>query len=308
MLRTWRQAAGRVYAVTSARGAQAAVQSVLRRLQSTGTSDRDAALQDVESNKKLLASYSPLEEFFSLFTDKGIAGLFGLQDKAKVINLHKDPFSGISVFVDLKNPLLSKYGFEPVDFLKGSREAFRQINMAVGSRELFDFSNGKIKTSKHADLLKQSVAPAIYEACLLACRQSSAGLAMTVLTECDVLDCELKRISVKILEEGDVDAPLPLSPPTASDSDSASESASPAGKLRRRPTSSVLASFPLGSVGVVVDVQFTSREEYKVVGMGMVEDAKTERLTTQRWTFVGELSGKAELDWVVTSLQLTPDA
>ncbi len=62
----------------------------------------------------------------------------------------------------------------------------------------------------------------------------------------------------------------------------------------------------MGSVGIVVDVGFTARESYTTT-MPTGDDVAHERMTVQRWTFVGELSGKQELDYIVTSFQLSSD-
>jgi len=274
-----------------------------------------SVLADIEANKVLLNSYNPWSEFFNLFTGKGFEQLVGLQERDKIINLTKDPFGAAAVFVDLRNPLLKKYRFEPPDFLKGSKEAFLQINRIIGGNDLFNFANGFVKTSDKANLLQASVCPQIYEACLLAARAAGSGLTKTTLTGLEVLDCAIKRVSVKLMEEGDIDGEgvsvtaaaaaaavddLPLSPPAST----ASKSSAP--RSMRKPTEKVLASYPLGSVGIVVDVGFTARESYTTT-MPTGDDVAHERMTVQRWTFVGELSGKQELDYIVTSFQLSSD-
>jgi hypothetical protein len=250
----------------------------------------------VEDNKRLLAGYSTIDAFFTLFTNKGVTDVMSLHNKA-VINLEKDPIASILCFVDLLNPLLKKYNFVPQEFLRGSTEAFRQINLAIGSKELHNYANGFVTSSPVNDLLKISVSPKIYDACLTAQKVASTSdvMAKTTLVKCEVLESELKSVKIKILEEDDVDGSpaavaddKPLSPPTS-------------GKvLSRGATEQVLANYPLGALAAIVDVQFTAKESY-VSSMPTGEDVHHERVTHQVWSFVGNLSG--ELDWIASQFR-----
>jgi hypothetical protein len=252
---------------------------------------------EIEDNKRLLAGYSSLDAFFTLFTNAGAKNAMNLHNKA-VINLEKDPIASILCYVDLLNPLLKKYNFVPQEFLRGSREAFRQINLAIGSKELRNFANGFVPSSPVNDLLKISVSPKIYDACLTAQKVSSDIMAQTTLVKCEVMESELKSVKIKILEEGDVDGPpeaavaddKPLSPPASTGTTN----------FYRGATEQVLAKYPAGALAAIVDVQFTAKEFY-VSSMPTGEDVHHERVTHQVWTFVGHLSG--DLDWVASQFR-----
>ena len=45
-------------------------------------------------------------------------------------------------YTDLQNPLLQKYKFDAADFVKGSRDALIQVNMAIASVNFSNYSNG----------------------------------------------------------------------------------------------------------------------------------------------------------------------
>ena len=328
-----------------------------------------------------------------MFSKEGWESVMHMHDK-QILRVDRDPFNSVSVYVDLKNPLLLKYGFDPADFLKGSKEAFRQINMAIASKDLFNFSNGFVKSSATNDLLKSAVSPDIYNACIAAAKNTSAlaqahknatGVQQTTMTHCTVLDSELRSITVKVLDDADVDevgdgnsssgvvncsssssdstgsssgsssgsigssssedegtgpvvlpfkgvGPLPgaevscgdeetksvfdavariaekskpkLTPPTPTDADG--EAKSVTARSARSTTDKMLARYPLGSVATIIEVQFTAKEVYKTQ-LVSGEDLSHERTSSQIWTFVGELSGKTEMDWVAATFRFTGD-
>ena len=60
------------------------------------------------------------------------------------------PFSAITIYADLQNPLLTKYQFDAQDFMVGAKEAFKQVHMTIASADFFNYSNG---FGKHLFLL-----------------------------------------------------------------------------------------------------------------------------------------------------------
>lgn len=273
-----------------------------------------SSIPDLSENKKLLANFSQWDTFFSLFTTKGMENVMALHDKS-IVNVSKDPVSSISVFIDLKNPLLLKYKFDPAEFLTGSKEAFRQISMAIGSKELFNYSNGFVKSCPTNDLLKISVVPTIYNACITGAKSVADSVPQTTIKDCTVMDYELKRVTVKILEEDDIDAPTSVSDlesevkaasSDASDAKTESNFKASARHNLRSTTEKLLATYPLGSVAAIVEVQFAAKESYVTV-MPTGEDLNHERITYQQWTFCAELSGKTELDWMASSFKFVTE-
>ena len=73
-------------------------------------------------------------------------------------------------YADLKNPLLEKYKFDPVDFMEGARYAFETVHKAIGSVELVNFASGVVKGNEQNDMLKATLSPQIYKATIEACR------------------------------------------------------------------------------------------------------------------------------------------
>ena len=67
-------------------------------------------------------------------------------------------------YADLKNPLLEKYKFDPVDFMEGATYAFERVHKAIGSVELVNFASGVVKENAQNDMLKATLSPQIYKA------------------------------------------------------------------------------------------------------------------------------------------------
>ena len=47
--------------------------------------------------------------------------------------------------LDLQNPLLVKYKFDPKEFVQGSSEAFKQVHRAIASMSFTNFVNGYVR-------------------------------------------------------------------------------------------------------------------------------------------------------------------
>lgn len=291
-------------------------------------------------DQRILENYSPGNMLFETLTSKeGWDSVMDLQDR-RIINVLRDPINSVSVFADLKNPLLVKYKFDAADFLVGSKEAFRQINMGIASLELFNFANGFVKSCATNDLLKQAVSPDIYTAVLTAAKGDSSislahkkatGVQQTIMTSCTVTDVELRSVNVEVVDESTFSAEAMMQDfidknwdkkaPTAdaaaaveatSESSPAESGANPTlqpptpdssrPKIKRPATEMHLLTYPLGSVCAIVDVLFTAKEVY-ATKMASGEDMTHERESAQVWTFVAEISGKTEMDWVATTFR-----
>lgn len=92
----------------------------------------------------------------------------------------------LACFSQLQNPVLKKYKFNPVEFMEGATEAFKQIHLAIASTEFSKFCNGERKESPKADLLKASLSPYLFDACTRAARHLYKGDKTLVMTHVDV--------------------------------------------------------------------------------------------------------------------------
>lgn len=321
------------------RGGAASRSAFIARCQCSSSSEgsKPAATAVNKVDVQLLKSYSVIDTLVQTLTSKeGWDQVMDMQNR-RIINLLRDPVNSVSVYADLKNPLLTKYSFDAADFLVGSKEAFRQINLGIASVEIFNFANGFVKSSATNELLRQVVSPDIYQAVITAAKGNSAisqahkaatGVQQTTMTSCTVLDSELRAVNVRVLEEGDVvskasapdddaaaaaasasstPAPATSAPEAAAATAEADPTLQPPGQAARRfrsATDKHLSSYPLGSVAAIVDVAFTAKEVY-ATKMATGEDLSHERVSSQVWTFVAEISGKAELDWVATAFRFS---
>ena len=94
------------------------------------------------------------------------------------------------VFALLQNPLLAKYGFDPADFIVGAESAYHRYAMACHSVEIFDFANGRLKTSEAAELVRQSIWKVMYDANITVLKEVNDAM-ITVVDTLDISDIQI---------------------------------------------------------------------------------------------------------------------
>jgi hypothetical protein len=89
----------------------------------------------------------------------------------------------LMLYLDLQHPLLIKYGYDVFDFQKGAVEAFKQVHMAIASKDLFNYSNNFSTKSEAGELLQETLHPKLYKACIEACKEmQSRGINVCYFT------------------------------------------------------------------------------------------------------------------------------
>ncbi len=168
---------------------------------------RSSRFNSVLVDRELQNSYGIFPRLMAipkLFIDPTEKDSFSKLVKNKIVFADK-LITGLKVFSDLKNPLLEKYEFDPVDFVKGATEAFSQLHKAMASREFSNYVTGFSKVSETNDLMKSSFSPRIYKACIEATQHiDSIGLSIN-MTHLDIKRVLLSSVNTHIIDEMSVE-------------------------------------------------------------------------------------------------------
>jgi len=243
-----------------------------------------------------------LMSLWTLTQDSGINKLQKLENDS-VIDSQK-PLSALTLYADLENPLLTKYKFEPAEFVVGAKHAFMAISTAICSTDFNNFVNGFVNISETQDLLKDVLSRPIYTACYIATRDlHKAGISTrlvkneislfvmngartSVVTQETIKKAPSTDIKSKNQETDEVD----MSSVSATSGISGRDSIIPE-ELLPKPV-----EYPIGAVIANVDVHVESRETYETRILGG-QDMTSDRSATTVWTFEGCISGHTELEW-----------
>lgn len=230
------------------------------------------------------------------------------------------PFSSLYLYADLQNPLLQKYDFDPMDFMDGAKEAFKQIHHAIASEEFFNYANDKIETSSQAELLKESVSPTIYDACLSALQSLGAQGSKTFMTDVKILEIAMTSVNTYVVDQARLKKLnyAKLNKYLKKEIDKFSESVDKGeigyGKFMEKtitlaadvPESEILEDpgYPLGSVVATVEVHFKAEESYETKADGQVIPSK--KTSYSSWMFEACISEQVEMDWKIISFGSSP--
>lgn len=223
--------------------------------------------------------------------------------------------AALATFTTLQNPVLKKYKFNPVEFMEGATEAFRQLHLAMASTEFSKFCNEEKVESPKADLLKSSLSPYLFDACASAARQlykvdkkvfmkdlnigRRALLSIDTFVHVDLYAQNKKLVDdlVSAIKE-ETAAKVAASDPK--DKESVNEAVSTATEaiLESIEVESEQKPFTEGSVIVRATVMYEAEETYAETNN---LNNTHSRLAHSLWTFEGCISGQTELDWQVVA-------
>jgi len=193
-------------------------------------------------------------------------------------------FHGLMLFSCLQNPLLIKYNFDPSDFLLGAKEAYIQINKAIASKDFANFANGYLNESPSNTLLKESLSPKFYAACLKTSKAFNNAKTQVIMTDVKVLRIMMDAVETTIIDSDTIesletDVPDQIQTPV----------------------------YPKDSVIATVDVFFEAEESYEsTIHLETEKEpvlTKSSRINKSRFTFQGCISGQIELDWKVVTFE-----
>ena len=236
-----------------------------------------------------------------LSTDAGLESYRVLNKKG---HLGPSPKS-LYVFALLQNPLLAKYGFDPADFIVGAESAYHRYAMASSSVEIFDFANGRLKTSEAAQLVRQSIWKVMYDANFTVLKQLEEG-PIRVVETLDISDIQIDFAKTSVVTDDGNNGNDSLV--LQSDIQSFSVVKSPA--FRKR-----FFRYPSGSVVATVGVKFMVTDKYRQHVRGSMLKSFKANFTPDEWkiwstkihtriyyklcVFEGCISGHVPLDWKI---------
>jgi hypothetical protein len=208
------------------------------------------------------------------------------------------------VFAQLQNPLLAKYGFDPVDFIMGAESADHRVAMAFHSVEIFDFANGRLKTSEAAKLVRQSVWKVIYDANITVKKQFEEG-PVRIIETLDISDIQIDFVKTSFITSNDDDDDSLV---LESDFKYFYTVKSP--EFRK-----CFFRYPSGSVVATVGVKFMVTDKYREHVCGAMLKSFQANNTPDEWkswetelhtrihytlcVFEGCISGHVPLDWKI---------
>lgn len=190
---------------------------------------------------------------------------------------------GLIAFSHLQNPLLEKYGFDPIDFYIGATEAFKRISKAMASKDIIDFTRGRTPSKPDSLLILEStVSKRILSACFDSAKMLQEENVEIVLTDIEILNAKLSSVSVSIVDDD-------LAPPDGDNE-------------KKEP------SYPIDSVLALIDVDFMVEESYNGKypvreGSSDRQEVSSKRLNSVCFTFEGCISGHVDLDWKVVHIR-----
>lgn len=134
---------------------------------------------------------------WSLTDDKGIEQMSTLV-KNKVV-VPERPLNAIWLYADLQNPLLQKYKFDPLDFVKGAKHAYIKVIAAISSVNFSNYSNGFAAQSDDHALLCAVLHPTIYDACIEAAKSLHKAGIFTTMTGNEVSSVTITRVVTNVV-------------------------------------------------------------------------------------------------------------
>ena len=235
-----------------------------------------------------------------LNTDAGLESYLALKKKG---TLGPSPVS-FYVFALLQNPLLAKYGFDPADFIIGARSAFQRYSLASSSVEMFDFANGRLKTSEAAKLVRQSVWKFMYNTNILVLKQLDEG-PIRIVETLDISDVQIYFARTTVIDNDHSDEDSLVS---EWDIKSFSD-------LKSSEFKKCFFSNPIGSVVATVGLKFIATDKYREHVCGTMRNRMKANCSPDEWkryntelytrihykqcVFEGCISGHVPLDWKI---------
>jgi hypothetical protein len=141
---------------------------------------------------------------------KVLLGLFNASDRNKFYELQrqeiipmKPTLLAMLLYVELQNPLLSKYRVDMSEFRKGALYAFDKAYRAISSKELADYIAGETTSCSSHELLKDTMNSTLFNAFTDACKDLRSKRVSSVLTDLTIKNMTLSAVSTRIVP-GDV--------------------------------------------------------------------------------------------------------
>lgn len=213
--------------------------------------------------------------------------------KGNVISAGKQ-LIGINLYADLQHPLLRKYQFDPIDFVKGAKEAFTQIRRAVTSMEIKD----AIHTAHAEELLQFALNPPLFKLYMAAFREIEARDYKITLQDLVIKDTIIGAATTCIVDEEF------YKEEEHTYNRLAEVLRSFATESKDLQFDSIERRYPLGSVVANVDVIYDTEEIYLKIDE-LKQEETIHRLNRTVVRFQSCISGQNELDWVVTMMDST---
>lgn len=113
--------------------------------------------------------------------------------------------AALPLLLDLLNPLLVRYAFDPVDFLQGARVAVKEVVQAVHSQELVALrtlhppggGGATHSTSSEVAFLRDTLGPALFDAVV---QPRSPGTPEEVVEEVRVRGAQLLAVTTEVVQ------------------------------------------------------------------------------------------------------------
>lgn len=165
---------------------------------------RSCSLSSV-SDRQIQNEFDSIQNKFKLALQ-----LFDANERNKFYELQrqqiipmKPTLLAILFYVELQNPLLTKYRVDMSDFRKGALYAFDKAYRAISSKDLADYIAGEGPSSPSYDLLKDTMNSTLFNAFTDACKELRAKRVSSVLTDLTIKNMTMCDLGTRIVP-GDV--------------------------------------------------------------------------------------------------------
>ena len=189
--------------------------------------------------------------------------------------------SGESVFflwLDLNtNRLLEKYHFDAYDFHIGSKEAIKQLQLSIASKDFYNYINKYSNDIKINDFMKLTIHPILFKGCVDAVKHLHEQNQMIIMKDIDIINANVSSVETYIVTSvNEVEEILMIN----------------GIEIPKK------INYPIGSVIINCDVTFLSNCIYEYHLENQIKEET--KLSKSTWTFQTCLSNHIPMNWIVT--------
>jgi len=182
------------------------------------------------------------------------------------------------IWLDLNtNKLLEKYHFDAYDFHIGAKEAIKQLQLSIASKDFYNYINKYSNDNKINDFMKLTIHPILFKGCVDAVKHLHEQNQMIIMKDIDIINANVSSLETYIVTSvNEVEEILMIN----------------GIEIPKK------INYPIGSVIINCDVTFLSNCIYEYHLENQIKEET--KLSKSTWTFQACLSNHIPMNWIVT--------
>lgn len=174
------------------------------------------------------------------------------------------------------NYLLTKYNFDVYDFHIGAKEAIKQLQLSIASKDFYNYINKYSNDQTINDFMKLTLHPILFKGCVDAVKHLHEQNQMIIMKDIEILSANVSSINTYIVTSVENEEIVMIN----------------GIEMPKK------INYPFGSVIINCDVTFVTNSKYEYhLDNGIKEETKLSKST---WTFQSCLSNHIPMNWMVT--------